>query len=132
MNSETNDERDPSKCPRDKPDGSPCGNGAGKGTNHKGRGPCAKHGGNNRDWDAHFEKEQVQERMRTYGSPIDVEPHVALIEEVRRTAGHVAWLNEVVAQLQHEQEDEGPSSALTQTNFKTLTQSPSVWIEMYQ
>jgi hypothetical protein len=40
------------------------------------------------------EKAVAEQRMRTYGSPIDVEPHVALIEEVRRTAGHVAWLNE--------------------------------------
>ena len=36
------------------------------------------------------EREKAEARMRTYGSPIDVEPHVALLEEVRRTAGHVA------------------------------------------
>jgi hypothetical protein len=37
--------------------------------------------------------------MRTFGSRLEVEPHVALIEEVRRTAGHVAWVNEVVGDL---------------------------------
>jgi hypothetical protein len=112
-------ERDPRKCPRNKADGTPCGNIAGKGTNHKGKGPRYKHGGRSRTWDAHFEKEMVAERMRTYGSPVDVEPHVALLEEVRRTAGHVAWLGAVVAELAHKA-DKGavPTYSTNQQNGK--------------
>jgi hypothetical protein len=123
---------DPTRCPRVKGDGLQCKRVAGHGTNHKGRGPCSAHGGRAPNWDIHFEKEAVVERMRTYGSPIDVEPHVALIEKVRRTTGHVAWLHEVVSELAHEMDDGAPIGGLTQTNLKTLTQSPSVWIEMYQ
>src|SRR5215213_3943665 len=93
---------DPSRCPRIKQDGTQCKRVAGHGTNHKNRGPCSAHGGRSPNWDTHFEKETVKERMRTYGSPIDVEPHVALIEEVRRTAGHMAWLHEVVSELLHD------------------------------
>jgi hypothetical protein len=82
--------------------------------------------------------------MRTYGAPIDVEPHVALIEEVRRTAGHVAWLNEVVSDLLHEGDgysesidDDGkrtlrPNSGLKQMDMGGKFEKPSVWVEMYQ
>src|SRR5687767_224750 len=49
---------------------------------------CSSHGGRAPNWDEHFERETVEERMRTYGTPIEVEPHDALLQEVRRTAGH--------------------------------------------
>ena len=144
MKPTTNDDRDPTRCPRDKADGSPCGNAAGKGTNHKGRGPCHKHGGRSKNWDVHFEKEIVAERVRTYGSPIDVEPHVALLDEVKRTAGHVSWLNGVVTELLHEGDgyseniaDDGtrtlrPRTGLKQMDTSSRFEKPSVWIEMYQ
>src|SRR6186713_1591067 len=35
-------------------------------------------------------------------APQSTEPHDALLQEVRRTAGHVAWLNGVVTELLHE------------------------------
>lgn len=35
----------------------------------------------------------------TYGLPRNVEPGIALLEEVHRTAGHVAWLGERVAEF---------------------------------
>jgi hypothetical protein len=86
----------------------------------------------------------AEQRMRTYGSPIDVEPHVALIEEVRRTAGHVAWLNEVVSERLHEGDgylesidDNGKrtlraKSGLKQQDTSGKFEKPSVWVEMYQ
>jgi hypothetical protein len=39
----------------------------------------------------------------TYGLPIDVEPGDALLGEVRRTAGVVAWLESQIAQFDAEQ-----------------------------
>jgi len=86
----------------------------------------------------------AEARMRTYGCPIDVEPHVALIEEVRRTAGHLAWLNEVVSDLLHEGDgysesidDDGkrtlrPRTGLKQMDMAGRFEKPSVWVEMYQ
>src|SRR5215207_8219167 len=64
------------------------------------------------------EREKAEQRMRTYGSPIDVEPHAALIEEVRRTAGHVAWLNGVVSDLLHE--GDGYSESIHHDGKRTL------------
>ena len=56
--------------------------------------------------------------MRTYGNPIDVEPHVALLDEVKRTAGHVSWLNSVVTELLHE--GDGYSERITDDGTRTL------------
>ena len=82
--------------------------------------------------------------MRTYGNPIDVEPHVALLQEVKRTAGHIAWLNGVVIELLHEGDgysesiaDDGTRTLRPRTGLKQMDTSgrfekPSVWIEMYQ
>ncbi|MFB4306936.1 hypothetical protein [Actinomadura sp. GTD37] len=39
----------------------------------------------------------------TYGVPIEVDPGQALLEEVHRTAGHVAWLASVVAELDRDE-----------------------------
>jgi hypothetical protein len=97
-----------------------------------GVGRCKYHGGASPNHQIAAEKAMAEQRMRTYGSPIDVEPHVALLEEVRRTAGHVDWLNGVVAELGHDIDGGVPIGGLTQTNDKTLIQTPSVWIEMYQ
>src|SRR5512133_2133387 len=138
------DEIDPTRCPRIKGDGTQCKRVAGHGTNHKGRGPCSSHGGRAPNWDKHFERETVEERMRTYGTPIDVEPHDALLQEVRRTAGHVAWLGGIVAELLHEGDgysesidDDGkrtlrPRSGLKQMDTTGKFEKPSVWVEMYQ
>jgi len=143
MNDESHD-RDPSKCPRNKADGTPCGNGAGKGTKHLGMGPCYKHGGRNVKWDTHFETQMATNRMRTYGAPIDTDPQTALMDEVQRTAGHVAWLGAVVAELQHDGDgyievanEAGervfvPRSGLKQLDAGGRHERPSVWVELYQ
>ena len=90
------------------------------------------------------EKKLAEQRMRTDGSPIDVEPHVALIEKVRRTAGHVAWLNEVVSDLLHEGDgysesidEDGkrtlrPKTGLKQMDMSGKFEKPSAWVELYQ
>lgn len=38
--------------------------------------------------------------MATMGAAISVDPGSALLEEVHRTAGHVAWLGQQVAEMQ--------------------------------
>jgi hypothetical protein len=56
----------------------------------------------------------------TYGLPVDVNPLDALLEELRRTAGHVAWLGSVVADL---------DEVMEATMFGL---SPSAWVKLYQ
>src|SRR5688500_12574760 len=47
-------------------------------------------------------KERANEAIQTYGLPIDLDPLDALLEELHRTAGHVAWLGVVVGDLEQE------------------------------
>jgi len=61
--------------------------------------------------------------VTTFGLPVEVAPEVALLEEVHRTAGHVAWLAELVAGLDRAQ--------LRQYD-QVGVQRPSVWVELYQ
>lgn len=75
-----------------------------------------------------LEAEHAQEAVATFGLPRDVDPHVALLEEVHRTAGHIAWL---AAKIGDAESDEG----LVQTNFGPGNASqvvPSVWVGLYQ
>ncbi len=37
--------------------------------------------------------------MVKFGAPLDVKPHTALVGMLRATAGHVAWLNAEIAEL---------------------------------
>lgn len=90
--------------------------------------------------------------VATFGLPREVQPHEALLEELHRTAGHVAWLGELVAALQH-QDSSSPSvmgtgpdddgervgqrpalSGLKQYHRDKglLWEKPAVWVEMYQ
>jgi hypothetical protein len=50
-----------------------------------------------------LEQQAAERAVTTYGLPRDVEPAQALVEEVHRTAGHVAWLAEHVAGLKADQ-----------------------------
>src|SRR5579862_2678389 len=45
-------------------------------------------------------EELARKAVVTYGLPRDISPTDALLEEVRYTAGHVAWLRERVAELE--------------------------------
>ena len=73
----------------------------------------------------------------TYGLPRDIDPAQALLEEVQRTAGHVAWLEQTVRDL-----DPGAlvwgvtevaekSSADDVSTDVTEAARPSVWLELY-
>lgn len=78
-----------------------CGKPAGWGTPVK-TGRCKLHGGATPSHVKAAEKQQAVAAVATYGLPRDVEPHTALLEELHRTAGHVAWLATVVADLEQD------------------------------
>ncbi len=77
----------------------PCRKPAGWGTDHVGEGRCRIHGGNTPSGKKAAQKVSAVKARDTYGLPIDVSPEDALLQEVQRTAGHVAWLGTVVAQM---------------------------------
>jgi len=118
---------------------------------HGGRAPQVKAAAARR-----LAEQAAQQAVRTLGLPVDISPTEALLEEVRWTAGHVAWLRSRVQELAEEPthrhvsfdgEDEdlletpGQRGALTwgTTRVKsggddagtTQEAKPSVWYELY-
>lgn len=82
---------------------------AGWGTDHTGYGRCKWHGGSAPNGKISAEREKIAEDMvrreiQFYGEARDIDPVQALAEEVRRTAGHVAWLANEVRQLEYKGE----------------------------
>jgi hypothetical protein len=89
------------RCGADRRHGAgPCKRGAGAGTDHPGAGKCSWHGGCAPSGRAAAMEEQARKAVETYGLPRDISPTDALLEEVRYSAGHVAWLRARVAELE--------------------------------
>lgn len=111
---------------------------AGWGTEHLGVGNCRKHGGNTRSHVAAAAAEVARRAVLTYGLPRDVPPRQAVLEEVARTAGHVAWLGDRVAELETDdlvwgevKRDTVEVSPNPGTNT-THAARVNVWVELYQ
>lgn len=126
------------KCNGTNRQGEPCGNAAGKGTDHLGVGNCKNHNGSTPSGRRFAQTELARRAVQTYGLPREVAPDVALLEEVHRTAGHVAWLGQVVADI--EQEDlvwgqveivEKGSGEFTGTDVTYKAQA-NIWLDLYQ
>lgn len=90
---------DSGKCGGRTRSGGQCKNAAGFKTSHPGRGRCALHGGNTPTHIAADNKQQAAAALKTFGLPIEIDPRDALLEEVHRTAGAVAWLHRQVQDL---------------------------------
>lgn len=99
----------------------PCLNPAGYGTDHAGYGRCKYHFGSTPALKQSAAREKAQAYVVAYGLPRDVDPFQALGEEIARTAGHVAWLDAKIGQM-----DEAELTQWSQTG-----QRPSAWVEMY-
>lgn len=110
---------------------------------------CVAHGGGSPQVRAAAQRRLAENGARralaTYGSPVEVAPLDALLGELWRTAGHVAWLADLVANLEHtdavrvtvdgdDEQVSGARSGLKQyTRDKGLLwEKPSVWVELYQ
>lgn len=116
---------------------------------------CGSHGGNAPQVRAaaqrNLDMAAARRTLATYGAQIDIEPMDAMMWLLRATAGHVAWLGALVAELEHQpssrpavlgdeddrEEDGGKTSSgrsgLKQYNREKglLWEKPSVWIELY-
>lgn len=100
----------------------PCQLSAGFGTDHLGFGRCVWHGGKTETGRRAAAKDQAAGLIKFYGSPVDTNPVEALLDEVRRTAGHVAFLGDRIANWPNDQlgEDGG------------LTPALDGWVKLYQ
>lgn len=107
--------------------GGTCGLPAGHGTDHVGAGRCRLHGGRSPSGRKAAQRQQALHAAATYGLARDVDPVTALLEELHRTAGHVAWLGTLIANL-------GTGDDLKQRApgaGGALIEAPSVWVELY-
>jgi hypothetical protein len=115
-----------------------CRNTAGKNTVHFGTGNCDRHGGSTPTHVAKAQRELAAAAVVTYGAPIDIDPVSALFAEVHRTAGHVAWLANVVAHLEAEDLVWGVTQETEQTSGEfpgvdvVKSAKPNVWLELYR
>lgn len=104
-----------------------CSQAAGWKTTHPGYGNCKFHGGSTAAGIMFAERQRAELAVVTFGLPIDVTPQDALLQEVHRCAGTVAYLQDVVRTLGQDQ--------LKQRTFdnKGLSwEKPAVWVDMYQ
>lgn len=108
----------------------------------KGQLVCESHGGRAPQTRAAADRRQAEEKARealeTYGRPIDTTPTEALLEEVRWTAGHVAWLRERVRELEQQTLTWGVTEKVDKTAGEfpgvdtTHGATPNVWLDLYQ
>lgn len=114
------------KCNGHNRSGAPCRNAAGFGTDHVGYGNCKFHGGASPAGKKHAERLQAEAAVVTYGLPREVDPHTALLEELHRTAGHVAWLHTLVAALETRDLKQYQHMEAGGT-----VERPAIWVELY-
>lgn len=124
------------KCRGHKTNGDPCPNWA-----MNGQLVCHAHGGRAAKAKAKAAERIAEQKairaVETYGLPLDVSPGDALLDEVRYTAGHVAWLRERVREL----EDRDLTWGMTEQAEKRATEfqgtdttygaTPNVWLDLY-
>jgi len=111
---------------------------AGWGTDHVGAGLCKLHGGSTKRHTKHAQKILAERALATYGLPIETGPVEALLQEVHRTAGHVAWLAERVQMLKEKELVWNKTRAID----KTATEHPGIdttesavqnaWLQLYK
>lgn len=114
--------REDAKCPTIKQGGERCKQPAGYRTDHLGYGQCIYHGGNSPALKTHAKKERLEHEVKTMGLPREIPPEQALMEEVYRSAGVVAWVGEQVSGLQVQ-------DVFHLTDMGTL---PRAWVDVYR
>jgi hypothetical protein len=115
----------------------PCGNSAGYKTDHPGSGNCAFHGGSTPSGKTAAMMARATEAVQTYGLPRDISPTDALLEEVRYSAGHVAWLREMVQSFEAGDLVWGKTEEVARAGGEfpgtdtTHAATPNIWLELY-
>lgn len=100
---------------------------AGYGTDHLGFGKCKWHFGNTRALKIAAAKEEMRERF--YGDEVSIEPTEAILEEIRRSAGHVRWLHSMILRMDAQLEGQDPDRVLLQLSVTGW--GKAAWTKMY-
>lgn len=87
-------------CGAKKRKGGKCGRPAGWGTKHPGVGTCKLHGGNAPAAQLKGMVELARREQAVMGMPLSIEPHEAILECIRITAGEVAYASARIAELE--------------------------------
>lgn len=111
-------------CGAKRSDGQICCQIAGWGTLHKGEGACKNHGGGTQNHLIKAVREEAVVKNIMYGGPIDIDPDTAVLQELCRTAGHVAFLH---AQIQADVDEPGKLFTVTAVGV-----SKNPWLGLYQ
>lgn len=132
-------ERDKPLCggPRRQSEGH-CTRPAGWGTKHPGFGRCKLHGGSTPSHTAAAAKAIASAAVVTYGLPREIDPRDALLEEVHRTAGAVAYLADRVRELDpaaliwgKTEESDQRATEFPGVNVKQEAK-PNAWLVLYR
>jgi hypothetical protein len=108
--------------------GTPCQQTAGWGTDHAGVGRCKLHGGASPAGRKAAQRVIAADAVVTFGLPRDVDPATALLEEVARTAGAIAWLQGKIRALPEGELVETRTVPADGTMGRAMV---SVWLELY-
>ncbi|MGH9175610.1 MAG: hypothetical protein ACRD1H_14690, partial [Vicinamibacterales bacterium] len=79
----------------------------------------------------------AEKAVAMYGLPIDISPAEALLEEVRWTAGHVAWLRMRVQEIEESDLVWGVTQEVHKASGEhpgtdtTKAAAPNVWLDLY-
>lgn len=111
-----------------------CNQPAGWGTPY-GHGRCKLHGGATPTHVKAAQRREAERAVAVFGLPREVDAHEALLEEVHRAAGHVAWLGVVVAQLEKNQVVHGiVRTVQLPDGTRTVEARAAIhpWVRLYQ
>ena len=105
----------------------------------KGGKVCPTHGGSAKQVkDAaqkNLAKQEAEKAVAVYGLAREIEPHQALLEEIHRTAGAVAWLEEIIRDLEKANLTRGVAKAVQLPDGSRTIETRAavnVWIQLYQ
>lgn len=125
------------KCTGRRTNGEPCTKWPMKGQkvcrNHGGASPQARAAA-----EARIQVAEAAKAVKTFGLPREVDPRDALLEEVHRTAGAVAWLHEQVQALRTEDVVWGVTEEVTKDAGEfpgvdtTRAAKVNVWVELWR
>lgn len=118
------------KCGAKTRSGGTCGKPAGWGTESS-RGRCKLHGGATPNGKKNAQRQEAIAAVEFFGLPREINPHDALVEELHRTAGHVAFLATAIraGEIPAEQT---PTGQRRKVPFDGAFGGPSLYVALYQ